>query len=732
MNSYEKFVEGVVNVEDQTPIFALDIGTRSVIGVILYPSADGSFIIKDIKIAEHKERSMLDGQIHDVLAVSDTILSVKKQLEPVHGPLKKVAVAAAGRSLKTRRIKIDTRIEGQPILRKEDIRLFELSAVQEAQKQLTEEFHDEDVTHYHCVGYSVVNYYLDDQIIGNLIDQRGKKASVEIIATFLPRVVVDSLISSLNRAELEMEALTLEPIAAIHVLIPVSMRKLNIAFVDIGAGTSDIAITDEGTIVAYGMVPVAGDEITEAISKFYLLDFHIAEEIKRKISVQEEVTFTDILGMTYTLPSEVVTQQVDQEIENLANHISKKILELNGKFPQAVMLAGGGSQTPKLTHKIAKLLNLPVQRVAVRGADAIQHKVEWPEDIRQGPELVTPIGIGISSQENPVHYLTFYVNGEVYRLFEMKSLTVGDALVAAGVPIKTLFGKPGMAMTLTINGKMKMIPGGHGTLPDILLNEQPANLDTKIKNNDYIIAKPGKNGMDATITLEQALEYSHLKPFHIQIENQPVKLKPLAEVNGIDADFSTKIKDRDSIRFYHIKTIEEVLIYTGYSTIPFTERKINFNWMGKSQSILYQAKQIYLNQKPASLKDTMKDGDQIHFDQKEKPVPIIKNLMSEEFPSHLFVEVFFNGSPVKVEPKSFQVLMNGKKTSLESPIEPDSSIEVDWNKEEKITFSDVFRYVDFDTKNPKGRSKYVIKINGEEADFYTPIRSGDQLELYWE
>jgi len=246
---------GWSSVEQQTPIFALDIGTRSVIGVILIPMADGKFEVKDIKIKEHKERSMLDGQIHDVIAVSETIKNVKLQLEAKNGTLKNVSVAAAGRSLKTRRVKIDLSIEGQPILRKDDIRAIELSAVQEAQKQLIKESKEEDMTHYHCVGYSVVNYFLDKQIIGNLIDQRGKKASVEIIATFLPRVVVDSLLASLTRTGLEMEALTLEPIAAIHVLIPPSMRKLNIAFVDIGAGTSDIAITDEGTVVAYGMVP---------------------------------------------------------------------------------------------------------------------------------------------------------------------------------------------------------------------------------------------------------------------------------------------------------------------------------------------------------------------------------------------------------------------------------------------------------------------------------------------
>ena len=91
--------------------------------------------------------------------------------------------------------------------------------------------------------------------------------------TFLPRIVIDSLSASLSAAGLEMGSLTLEPIAAIQTAIPLSMRRLNLALVDIGAGTSDIALTRDGVIFAYGMVSVAGDEITEALCQHYLLDF---------------------------------------------------------------------------------------------------------------------------------------------------------------------------------------------------------------------------------------------------------------------------------------------------------------------------------------------------------------------------------------------------------------------------------------------------------------------------
>jgi len=95
---------------------------------------------------------------------------------------------------------------------------------------------------------------------------KGGKASVKVVATFLPSHVVEAMLSVLRKVNLTITHLTLEPIAAVNITVPEDLRILNIALVDVGAGTSDIAISKEGTIIAYGMVPLAGDEITEAIT----------------------------------------------------------------------------------------------------------------------------------------------------------------------------------------------------------------------------------------------------------------------------------------------------------------------------------------------------------------------------------------------------------------------------------------------------------------------------------
>ena len=149
---------------------------------------------------------------------------------------------------------------------------------------------------YYCVGYSVVEEQLDNVRIGSLVGQKGEKASVEVIATFLPRMVVDSLQNVIESLGMQIVSITLEPIAVANLVLSPVMRQLNLVLVDIGAGTSDIAVCGGNLISAFGMVPMAGDEITEAISGQFLLDFTRAEEVKRKLSSAYELRTINVLG----------------------------------------------------------------------------------------------------------------------------------------------------------------------------------------------------------------------------------------------------------------------------------------------------------------------------------------------------------------------------------------------------------------------------------------------------
>jgi cell division protein FtsA len=711
------------------PIFALDIGTRSVVGIIVEQDEEQYKVI-DYVFSEHQERSMVDGQIHDVLAVAEVIKKVKTLLEEKHGPLTKVAVAAAGRSLKTKRATVSQHIAGRPLLTRQDILAMELEAVQTSQAELAAELDSEEQTSFYCVGYSVINYSLDQETIGNLVDQRGREASVEIIATFLPRIVVDSLISALKRADLEMEALTLEPIAAINVLIPPTMRKLNVALVDIGAGTSDIAITSEGAISAYGMVPFAGDEITDALSQHYLLDFPVAEALKRKLYIDEKVEFEDILGFPHDLSSIEVVKGIQPAIQQLAEQITKELIHLNGKTPQAVMLIGGGSLTPTLTKWIAGILGLPENRVGIKGLNSNQSIQISTESELFGPEAVTPIGIAIAARKHPVKYLSVTVNQNTVRLFDLRKLTIGDALLASGLHIKRLHGKPGLALSVEVNGKIKYIPGTHGHPPLIYCNGEEVALDTSLQESDQIEIKQGTHGENAQAIVKHVI--ADIETLDIFLNQELYSLEPTITVNGKHASLEDELQERDQVEISVPKRIQEVLQNINWNLDRLKPQQFRYYLKKDEKWVEESGAHIWINKKIGSLNSIVNNGDKIDIHVSERKLYTVSDLIPKELTRPEQVQVTFNDQTVILLKAPYSLMKNDQTTAIEDVVQDGDHLQINNKGDGPLLYHDVFRYVEVDVHSAEKGKKMAIRVNGQPATFDTPITHGDQLELKWE
>ena len=338
-------------------VFGLDIGTRSIIGTIGYKKGEHFEVVAQ-EIREHRTRAMLDGQIHDINRVAATISEVKSALEEKIGlKLTEVCIAAAGRVLKTLNVHIDKEYDTEVCVSKEDINTLVSMGVEKAFAQFQTE--NESDVHFYCVGYSVMKFYINGLWMGQPEHHKAKVLGADMIATFLPDDVVDGLYSAVELAGLKVANMTLEPIAAIRVAIPEKFRLLNIAMIDVGAGTSDISITNDGSIVAFGMIPCAGDSLTEMIARKCLIDFATAEKVKKEASVKAEITYEDIMGLEQTITSEEVYTICKAQIENMAKMASDEIKSLNGGMsPSAVFVVGGGGKIKGFTEQVAKELDL--------------------------------------------------------------------------------------------------------------------------------------------------------------------------------------------------------------------------------------------------------------------------------------------------------------------------------------------------------------------------------------
>ncbi|MBQ6298369.1 MAG: pilus assembly protein PilM [Selenomonadaceae bacterium] len=699
-------------------VFALDIGTRSVIGIVAEQDDDGKMKIIATYRLEHTSRAMLDGQIHDVPQVAEVIIRVKNFLAEQVGELKSAAIAAAGRALYTMNGEATVEVNG--VITDEIQSSLNFAAVQAAQSQLTIE-KKIDTKIYYCVGFSIINYELDGIRLKSLIGQRGKIAKTKVIATFLPRQVVDSMQTALAYAGLEVRALTLEPIAAINVLVPPSMRHLNIVLVDIGAGTSDVAITKNGSVIAYGMVPLAGDEVTEAISQRFLLDFNVAEEIKRKATNGKGAVFNDILGRPYDLTAEEILMPINENVGMIANAIAKTILELNGNEPpQALLLVGGGALSPNLNKLVAEALNMPLDRVAVRKPDNVEGIKNIPAAL-QSPDAATPLGILKVASTDTFHFFNVMINEQEVNLFHFRDLTVSDAILSAGIDYKKFNGKPGFGLMITVDGEKKSFPGTLGTFAKVFVNDEPATLETPIENNCRIKIEPGEDGISAQVKIDDIVA---IEPtFTVSVNGKDFSVAPKLLVNDEVSLPSRILKDGDILNTKVKRTIGEMLRLANY---PPAGKKIYYTLNG-SKAHYTCTPDIFLNGDRADVSDIPKAGDAIEYVANDtiKVGEIIKDESRAAA-----VKIFYNSKEYSV-PTTTTILLsvNGRVSNENTIIEDGAQIVYEREEKNFVMVSDALLAVNFKPPPAKSRMSFVIKVNGKPVEFADPVKSGDQLEI---
>ena len=736
-------------------VFGLDIGTRNVVGTVGYQTDDKEFVVTAQYVREHETRAMLDGQIHDIGRVAKTIKEVKDELEKQTGqPLEEVCIAAAGRVLKTVTTHVEYEYAQESVVTGEDVHTLDLLGIEKAQEAL-KEVNDTSYKFY-CVGYSTVKFFLNNEVFISLEGHKANKIGEDIIVTFLPEDVVDGLYAAVGQAGLSVANMTLEPIAAINVAIPENYRMLNIALVDVGAGTSDISITRDGSIIAYGMIPHAGDELTEVIVQHFLVDFNMAESIKLQSTTSDTVTYKDIMSIEHTIPAQDVWDVAAPVVDNIAQEVSAKIRELNGdKTVSACFVVGGGGKIHGFTEKLAEDLDLPEERVALRGEEVLGDVTFEQEDIKKDPLLVTPIGICLNYYDQRNNFIMVRFNGERIKLYDNNRLTIVDAALQAGFPNDELFPKRGTPINFTVNGVARLVRGEAGEGAVVTMNGKPASINTPLEPNSEIVIEPSTAGEAAEYKISQLDEYNH-SVITFVINGRKVSCPRFVQVNGRLEPEDYSIRENDVIETRNYYTVRQIaqfmdlvidtdqmifvnneeadldtLVYENFSvewkTDEYGVARIDNNNYNDTQesdsddaSVLAEqganstesdntatrTSEQMMNQVLDELHDEFaKEAEasavpENELPENELPKNDIQEEIHEEDSSENTVTVIVNGEPVE---------LSGKDTYI---------------------FVDIFTHISFDLQAGKGRAIATV-INGRDAQFSEELHEGDKIELYW-
>jgi len=542
-----------------------------------------------------------------------------------------------------------------------------------------------------------MKYYLNGEIFSHLEGHKAKRIEEVIIVTFLPADVVDGLYSAVERAGLSVANLTLEPIAAINLAIPENYRMLNIALVDVGAGTSDICVTKDGTIAAYGMIPHAGDELTEPIVQQFLCDFDTAEQIKIDSVTEKSVTYTDIMMIEHKIPAEEVWKLTDPVMEKITDEIAEKIKDLNGgNSVAATFIVGGGGKVHGFCKSLSKKLGIAEERVALRGEEVMKSVEFDQKDIKKDPLLVTPIGICLNYYEQTNSFIMIKLNGERMKIYDNGHVRIIDAAIQAGYTTDELFPRRAKEIRYKFDGEERMILGDAGEGAVIRMNGEPAALNSKIRQSADIVIEPSTAGDAAKKTLSELPGISTAS-LEFRINGKTIKCPKYFEVNGVIEPGSYEIREGDIIESRNFYTVSQIAEFMDV--------------------VISEDNEILVNHVPADLDTLVYENFSVEwtiggYDRNE-----------DDYTNEDEDESAGAGEENTKKPAD--------KIRLSIPIHVTvNDTPITLTGSEDYIFSDIWNYYDFNVNEGNGRS-VETRVNGEHAGLAAPIHDGDKIEIAW-
>jgi len=217
------------------------------------------------------------------------------------------------------------------------------------------------------------SYIVDDQKgIRNPLDMIGVRLEAEVHIITGSVTSAQNLIKCVNRAGFRVEDLLLQSLAAARSTLTHEEREIGVALVDLGGGTTDILVFQEGSPYFTTTIPVGGSQVTSDIPTLNGGSFETAERIKLEagccwapmVEQGEEILVPGVGGRApLAIPRSQILSIIQPRMEELFRMVLDKIdrLALSRPLGGGVVLTGGGSQLAGVAELASRVLRMPVR-----------------------------------------------------------------------------------------------------------------------------------------------------------------------------------------------------------------------------------------------------------------------------------------------------------------------------------------------------------------------------------
>jgi cell division protein FtsA len=327
---------------------ALDVGTEYAKALVFEVEDDGGGAVRGVGRQRQGLSHMQSGTVADIDAVVDNCAIALQEAEEMAGyrPTQ-VVIGIAGELVKgfttsydQERKRPDRTITEQELQRLIDA--VQRQALKEAERAITWEtgLPNVDVRLVHA---AVTGAQIDGYAVTNPVGFQGRHVRISIFNAFAPLVHLGALQSVASRLDLELLAVVAEPYAVARCLSGDAVQQAGALFIDVGGGTTDVALVRQGGIEGTRMFALGGRAFTKSLADRLDLPFQRAESIK--------VDFAR--GLPVEQPDEVARIIAD-DVHVWAAGVELVLEELAGGelLPGRIHLCGGGSRLPQLAEAL--------------------------------------------------------------------------------------------------------------------------------------------------------------------------------------------------------------------------------------------------------------------------------------------------------------------------------------------------------------------------------------------
>jgi cell division protein FtsA len=332
-------------------IVGLDIGTEYVKALIAKINGD-SIEIVGVGRAHQELADMHSGAIADIAGVVRNCEDALSQAEEEAGlQAKRCVIGIAGELVKgvTNTIRYRRPQPDRPLDESEMEFIIEKvqdRAASKAQKQIALETGNDDVE-VKLVNSALVSIHIDGYKVSNPIGFQGKDVAVQIYTAFAPMVHIGALERVADELALELVAVAAEPFAVSRSVLGTDANSSFTAILaDVGGGTTDIAVVNDGGVEGTKMFGIGGRSFTNTIANELSVSYEAAEKLK--VNVDHEQVKESV--------KKDVTKAVDKTLEVWVAGVELALSEFDSvdHLPNRILLCGGGSSLKQLVTALEK------------------------------------------------------------------------------------------------------------------------------------------------------------------------------------------------------------------------------------------------------------------------------------------------------------------------------------------------------------------------------------------